>query len=149
MLKRRFTMKRKELAQMYRAHFAKIFFNLSIAALVSTFLITVAPVVIVFLVWFLMIIIGMASLFILFFNADYMNFFNQLTETLNGLGSDAFASVSIALGVVAIVASVLSIVTWATVNGNEQRGRIIGSVAVLCLSVAMIIVISAIRGAAQ
>lgn len=142
-------MKRKELAQMYRAHFGKIFFNLSIAGLVAALLVSVAPIVLVFFVWFMMLIIGMLSLFILFFNEGYMAFFTQLTDTLNGLGSDALASVAIALGVVAIVSSVLSVVTWATVSSSEQKGRIIGSVAVLILSVIALIIISIIRGAAQ
>ena len=140
---------RKELAQMYRTHFGKIFFNLSIAGLVSMFLISVAPIVIVFLVWFLMIIIGMASLFILFFNEGYMSFFNQLTDMLNGVGFETLAPVIIGLGAVAIVSSILSIIFTVTNKGNVQKSRVIVSIAVLCLTVITLIVIFSIRGAAQ
>ena len=142
-------MSREELMQMYRTHFGSIFFKMSIAGLVLMFLITVAPIVPVFLVWFLMIIIGMASLFILFFNEGYRNFFNQLTDVLNGLGFETLAPVIIGLGVVSVVSSVLSIAFAASSKGNVRKDRIIGSVVVLCLTVIAFIVIFAIRGAIQ
>lgn len=141
-------MSRKELAQMYRTHFGKIFFNLSIVGLVSMFIINVAPIFIVFLVWFMMVLIGMLSLFILFFNEGYMNFFNQMTETLKGLTSGALTNVTIALGVVALVSSVLSFVVWLTNKDSERKSRVIASLAVLCLTVVTLIVIL-IRGGAQ
>ena len=139
----------KELAQMYRAHFGKIFFNISIAALVSMFLIGVAPMVLVFVAWFLMIIIGMVSLFILFFNEDFRNMFSTLTELLNGLGFDTLAPIVVGLGVVGIVSSVLSIVFTATNKGNVQKDRVIGSIAVLILTVIAMIIIYVIKGGAQ
>ena len=139
----------KELAQMYRAHFGKIFFNISIAALVSMFLIGVAPMVLVFVAWFLMIIIGMVSLFILFFNEDFRNMFSTLTELLNGLGFETLAPIVVGLGVVGIVSSVLSIVFTATNKGNVQKDRVIGSIAVLILTVIAMIVIYVIKGGAQ
>lgn len=142
-------MSRKELAQMYRTHFGKIFFNLSIVGLAAMFIISVAPMVTVFIVWFLMIIIGMASLFILFFNEGFMSLFTQLSDILNGLGFETLAPIVIGLGVVAIAGSVLSIAFTVTNKGNVSKGRLIGSIAVLCLTVIALIVIFSIKGAAQ
>ena len=139
-------MSRKELAQMYRTHLGKIFFNLSIAGLVSMFLIGVAPIVLVFVAWFMMIIIGMLSLFILFLNEDYMALFNSMSELLNGLGFEKLAPIIIGLGAVAIVGSILSVLIFATNKDRAQKGRIGSSILVLCLAIITLVVILILRG---
>ena len=141
-------MLRKELAQMHRTHFGKIFFNMSIAALVFMFLIGVAPIVLVFIAWFFMIIIGMLSLFILFLNEDYMALFNSLSEMLNGLGFETFAPVIIGLGAVAIVGSLLSILFFATSKAREHKGRIGVSILILALAIITLVAILVLRGGA-
>ena len=141
-------MSREELIQMYRAHLGKIFFNLSIAALVSTFFVGVAPIVLVFIAWFMLIILGMLSLFILFFNESYMALFNSLTDILNGLGFETLAPIVIGLGAVAIVASILSTLLFATNKGSVQKERVIGSVVVLCLAIITLVVVFVLKGGA-
>lgn len=141
-------MSHKELAQMYRTHLGKIFFNLSIASLVSMFLIGVAPIVLVFVAWFMMIIIGMLSLFLLFFNEGYMALFTSMTEILNGLGFETLAPFIIGLGAVAIVGSILSTLIFATNKGNVQKGRVGASVLVLCLAIITLIVVFVLKGGA-
>lgn len=141
-------MSRKELAQMRREHLGKIFFNVSIAALVSTFLIGVAPIVLVFVAWLLMVMIGMLSLFILFFNESFMNLFNSMTDILNGVGFETLAPVIIGLGVAAIVGSALSTLIFATNKGRVDKGRVGSSVLILCLAAITLAVILILRGGA-
>ena len=139
----------KEFAQMHRERFGKIFFKISIASLVSTVLIGVAPIVLVFVAWFLMIIVGMLSLFILFFNEGYMNTFNSLTDIMNGLGFETLAPIITGLGVVAIVTSILSILIFSATKCSNRKGRIIGSVVVLLLAIITLVVIFYLGGCAE
>ena len=139
----------KEFALMYRERLGKIFFKISIASLVSTFLIGVAPMVLVFVVWFFMIILGMVSLFTLFFNEEFMNTFNSLTDILNGIGIENITPIVMGLGAVAIVTSILSILVFATTKCRGRKGRIIGSIVVLLLSIVTIAVILYLGGGAE
>ena len=139
----------KEFAEMYREHLGKIFFNISIASLVLTWLIGVAPMVLVFIVWFFMLIIGMVSLFTLFFNEDFMNTFNSLTDILNNVGIETITPIITGLDAVAIVSSILSILIFATTKCSGRKGRIIGSIVVLLIAIIALIVIYCLGGDAE
>lgn len=142
-------MSNKEFVQMYREHLGKIFFRISIASLVSTWLIGIAPMVLVFIVWFFMLIIGMVSLFTLFFNEGFMNTFNSLTDILNNVGIDTITPIITGLGAVAIVSSILSILVFATTKYSGRKGRIIGSIVVLLIAIITLIVIYCLGGGAE
>ena len=139
----------KVFSQMYRERLGKIFFKISIASLVSTFLIGIAPMVLIFFIWFIMIIIGMASLFTLFFNEDFMNTFNSLTDILNGVGIKDITPIIVGFGAVAIVTSILAILVYATSKCNGRKGYVGGGVAVLLLSIITLAVIFYLGGGAQ
>lgn len=113
------------------------------------FIVGVAPIVLVFVAWILMISVGMLSLFILFFNDDFMSMFTTLTELLNGLTFETLAPIVVGLGIAGVVSAILSIVLTATNKGNVRKDRIVSSIAVLILTVIALIVIYAIKGGAQ
>lgn len=138
-----------EFAQMYRERLGRIFFKIAIASFVSTFLIGVAPMVLVFVAWFFMIILGMVSFFTLFLNEDFMNTFNSLSDILNGIGLADITPIIVGCGAVAVVTSILSLLIFATTKCRGRKGRIIGSIVVLLLAIITLAVIFYLGGVAE
>ena len=142
-------MPRKELLQMYHTRLGSIFFKMSITACVLMIALTVLTPVLSFVVWFLMLMLGLATLGVIFLIPGYTEAFNGLGDLLNGIGLDTLMPIVVGFSAVAVVAGVLAILLMATDKRTHNKGRIIGSIVVVVLTVVAFIIISLIGGGMQ